>query len=183
MLSKLSAGYAIGSMIELTEARLNTLSSIESSLTPKVEKRGTGWDLSCTATVDRLKKGPEDWNQVIAGGRVYTDHDFKGKDTYFKLPWAGWGELFDYWSYSYTFERLSEQFPTATLFGSDNVPKWSDVNQGYSGTCYILASMAALTEFPDLAKSVFLTQTINNSGIYAIRFFIRGKPWIVTVDD
>jgi calpain-15 len=43
--------------------------------------------------------------------------------------------------------------------------------------------MAALTEFPDLAKSVFLTDTLNDEGIYAIKFFIRGKPWIVTVDD
>lgn len=43
--------------------------------------------------------------------------------------------------------------------------------------------MAALTEFPDLAKSVFLTNTLNNEGIYAIKFYIRGKPWIVSVDD
>jgi hypothetical protein len=49
------------------------------------------------------------------------------KDQYFKLPWSGWTELFDYWTYYYTFDRLPEVFPDATLFGEDNVPKWSDV--------------------------------------------------------
>lgn len=43
--------------------------------------------------------------------------------------------------------------------------------------------MASLTEYPDIAKSVFLTQERNDVGIYAVRFYIRGKPWIVTVDD
>jgi len=55
--------------------------------------------------------------------------------------------------------------------------------QGNAGTCYIEASMGALAEFPDLVKSVFLTQEENKSGIYAIRFFVRGKPHVVTVDD
>jgi len=30
---------------------------------------------------------------------------------------------------------------------------------------------------------VFLTQTKNSVGIYGVRFFIRGKPWVVTIDD
>lgn len=43
--------------------------------------------------------------------------------------------------------------------------------------------MASLAEFPEKAKSVFLTQQLNHEGIYAVKFYIRGKPWIVTVDD
>jgi len=43
--------------------------------------------------------------------------------------------------------------------------------------------MGALAEFPDLVKSVFLTQSINDVGIQAVRFYIRGKPWVVTIDD
>ena len=155
MLSKLSAGTAVASLMQLTEARLDTLASLQSSVTPMVQAQGTGVELRCSATVDRLKAGPEDWTSIIGTGRTYTDDSFKRKDTYFKLPWAGWNELWDYWSYSYSFERLPEMFPTATLFGSDGVPKWSDVEQGYSGTCYILAAMAGLTEFPDLVKGVF----------------------------
>ena len=30
---------------------------------------------------------------------------------------------------------------------------------------------------------MFKTQEINQQGIYALRFYIRGKPWIITVDD
>ena len=43
--------------------------------------------------------------------------------------------------------------------------------------------MAAMSEYPELAKSIFLTQEKNDVGIYAVKFYIRGKPWVVTVDD
>jgi len=55
--------------------------------------------------------------------------------------------------------------------------------QGMAGTCYIEASLASIAEFPTLVSNVFVTSEKNNVGIYAFRFFIRGKPWIVTVDD
>ena len=77
--------------------------------------------------------------------------------------------------------RAHEQFPDATLFGTD--PSWNDVIQGGAGTCYIMAAMGAMAEYPDVAKKTFETQTINSAGIYAIRFYIRGKPWLVTIDD
>ena len=33
-------------------------------------------------------------------------------------------------------------------------------------------------------KNVFVDNNeINEAGIYNVRWFIRGKPWIVTVDD
>ena len=43
--------------------------------------------------------------------------------------------------------------------------------------------MNALSEFDDLLKNVFLTQEKNNAGIYAVKLYVRGKPWIITVDD
>jgi hypothetical protein len=46
-----------------------------------------------------------------------------------------------------------------------------------------MASMGSLVEFPELVENTFVTNTVNDAGIYAVRFFIRGKPWIVTVDD
>jgi hypothetical protein len=30
---------------------------------------------------------------------------------------------------------------------------------------------------------MFLETETNDEGIYNVRFYIRGKPWIVTVDD
>ena len=30
---------------------------------------------------------------------------------------------------------------------------------------------------------MFLTDEMNQPGIYAFRFYIMGKPWVVTIDD
>ena len=43
--------------------------------------------------------------------------------------------------------------------------------------------MGAVAEFPEVLENTFLTKEKNSAGIYAVRFFIRGKPWIITVDD
>ena len=72
-------------------------------------------------------------------------------------------------------------YPDATLFGDG--AHWTDINQGYAGTCYILASMGAVAEFPELIENVFVNQEKNDAGIYKLRFYIRGKPWVVTIDD
>jgi hypothetical protein len=48
----------------------------------------------------------------------------------------------------------------------------------------VLASLGAMAEFPELVTSLFISgQKISKEGIYNIRFYIRGKPWVVTVDD
>lgn len=43
--------------------------------------------------------------------------------------------------------------------------------------------MAAMAEFPELVRNTFVNSDKNDEGIYNIRFFIRGKPWVVTIDD
>ena len=68
------------------------------------------------------------------------------------------------------------------MFGNNN-PQWHDIMQGMAGTCYIEASLAAVAEFPSVVQNIFVTTEKNDAGIYAFRFYIRGKPWIVTVDD
>jgi hypothetical protein len=79
------------------------------------------------------------------------------------------------------FKRIHEILKTPTFYGDG--PDWNDVIQGAVGNCYILASTGAIVEFPDLVKPVFITDQVNEAGIYAIRFYIRGKPWVVTIDD
>ena len=58
-----------------------------------------------------------------------------------------------------------------------------DAAQGLAGDCYIIAAMSSLAEFPELVKDVFLVDSLNPQGIYAFKFYIRGKPWVVTIDD
>ena len=67
------------------------------------------------------------------------------------------------------------------MFNED--PKLTDAIQGEGGTCYIMASLASLAEFPSKIKDLFLTQEVNTAGIYGVTFYIRGKPWVVDVDD
>jgi len=46
----------------------------------------------------------------------------------------------------------------------------------------MFAGLGALAEFPALFDNIFLND-INTPGIYALKLYIRGKPWIITVDD
>lgn len=74
-------------------------------------------------------------------------------------------------------------YPDIGVFDSDGSIDWTDINQGGAGTCYIKAAMAALAEFPEMTRSTFVNEETNDEGIYNVRFFIRGKPWVVTIDD
>ena len=46
-----------------------------------------------------------------------------------------------------------------------------------------MSSIAAVTEQPQIIKDVFLVDEKNTAGIYAFELFIRGKPWVVDIDD
>ena len=43
--------------------------------------------------------------------------------------------------------------------------------------------MSAVSERSELIREVFLTPTKNDAGINAFRLYIRGKPWVVVIDD
>ena len=96
---------------------------------PLVEIAGQGYELSCTHNVDNLKKGPEDWTAIVGTGNKCTDYSFWRKEQDFKLPFNGWGDALSFFfgRLTFTFDRLSESYPDATLFGSDDTPKFDDV--------------------------------------------------------
>lgn len=50
------------------------------------------------------------------------------------------------------------------------------------GDCYLLASIAALSEWPDLIKSVIFVEKINKWGVYAARICWKGV-WIEVIVD
>lgn len=43
--------------------------------------------------------------------------------------------------------------------------------------------MTAVADRPSLLKQMFLTPEKNAAGIHGLRFYIRGKPWVVDIDD
>ena len=81
------------------------------------------------------------------------------------------------------FRRWREAMPDINLFNSNGTIDFTDSNQGQLGTCAIKAAMGSIAEFPDMVRSTFLNEETNDEGIYNIRFFIRGKPWVVSIDD
>jgi hypothetical protein len=46
-----------------------------------------------------------------------------------------------------------------------------------------MATLSAIAEWPTLVRKVFLTQNKNKAGILALRVFVRGKLYVISVDD
>ena len=65
----------------------------------------------------------------------------------------------------------------------DNLGWFDDVTQGGIGNCYLIATMSTVAMYPSLIKKMFITKEINKAGIYLLEYHIRGKPWVITVDD
>jgi len=59
----------------------------------------------------------------------------------------------------------------------------NDIAQGLLGDCYFLASLSGLAEEPQRVQSIIQTPVANKNGRYAVRFYLRGVPTVVTVDD
>jgi hypothetical protein len=77
-------------------------------------------------------------------------------------------------------------YPATVAQGATNVagtPGPGGPVQGYLGDCYILASIGSVARFETLRNAMFLNREKNDRGIYGVKFYIRGKPWVVAVDD
>ena len=73
--------------------------------------------------------------------------------------------------------------PNSPLFNAGTV-SYLEPNQGGLGTCYHVASLSSAAEFPSLITDAFLTGTSDSPiGLYGVRFYVRGHPWVVTTDD
>ena len=113
----------------------------------------------CSAANDRLEDGPADPLQYSSTNK-FSDATFEGTE---QLWWEGlstgdsytWETYLDYdW---YDFKRIQDlNSGTHPLFDSDG-PHFNDISQGGAGTCYVLASMGAIAEFPELVTDMFTT--------------------------
>ena len=69
------------------------------------------------------------------------------------------------------------------MFNAGTV-SYLEPNQGGLGTCYHVSSLASAAEFPSLITDAFVTGTDDSPiGLYGLRFYIRGRPWVVTTDS
>jgi hypothetical protein len=151
---------------------------------------------TCKSAVERLKKGPANYYKILPEygqkGLKFTDMDFIGKDmVYWKefadefgFKWEKYDQMIQ--SGEMQFLRAGEVFHRhtgVTMWGNNDAVDWRDVRQGSANNCYLFSALGSLTERMDLLKKNFLVQELNGVGIYAFKFYIMGKPWIVTIDD
>lgn len=161
----------------------------------------------CTRAVDRLQEGFTDTSAIIGTGDAFTDTTFPTSDVNYEENMIWWEDYNDYWDketdYGYWFAadclsdeevdgytdgtcyyaRWSDVWPSINLFDADGTVDWTDITQGNTNTCYMVAALSSIAPFSDVAYSLFPDTARNEEGIYNVRLFIRGKPWIVTVDD
>lgn len=152
-----------------------------------------GGTATCSSNVDRLKAGPANIPEVIYWGTSqanyqYTDNTFTGKDSLYINPYIMTQSFKDNIDSSltggqYFFRRWEQQLTTTSIKRSNNQPNINDVNQGAVGNCYYMAGMAALATNPTIWNDNVLTKEKNAAGIYGFKFYIRGKPWVVSVDS
>ena len=84
----------------------------------------------------------------------------------------------------YIFRDWTTYFESTTdLFYANGTISFNQINTCSSRDCYFTASAAAVAEWPSLVKSIFLTQNKNSAGIFAVKVFIRGKPYVISLDD
>lgn len=92
MLSKLTFAVSASLTRQISLADLRS-EDIAHSTNPIVQGL---FPKGCRAPVNRLKKGPEVWEDVIAAGELYTDKDFKKKDMLYQWPVTGFWAPFTY---------------------------------------------------------------------------------------
>ena len=63
------------------------------------------------------------------------------------------------------------------------MPVLTESLQGNGGTSSVMAGMAAVAKDPDMLTDMFLTKEKNDAGIIGLKYYIRGKPWVVSIDD
>ena len=65
----------------------------------------------------------------------------------------------------------------------DGLPSPSDVSQGALGDCWFLGAVSALAERPDLIKRLFITDEVNQAGVYCVQLCKDGVWHHILVDD
>jgi len=75
---------------------------------------------------------------------------------------------------------VSYSAPSSPVFGTSG-PSAKDINQGYLGDCYLLASLAEVaSQNPNLVTSMF---TSNGNNTYGVRFYVNGVAEYSTVNN
>lgn len=78
-------------------------------------------------------------------------------------------------------KRSGEVYKNPQLFEGKIEP--NDILQGNLGDCYLLSTLAAIAEYPNRIKRLFISPETNQNGIYAVNLVWRGANIQVILDD
>ena len=82
-------------------------------------------------------------------------------------------------------KRLSEMFgadePLKMFSGAETM--YSNARQGQIGDCYLISTLANFDSRPGALEGLFVSKTINDRGVYAMRFNFNGEWKVIVVDD
>ena len=82
---------------------------------------------------------------------------------------------------NWVFKRYGTVYQNANIFGSSGEPLYTDVKS--TRHSYMMATLAALViSYPQFIKDVFINTQVSQ-GIFGLKFQIKNKPWIITIDD
>ena len=69
---------------------------------------------------------------------------------------------------------FSYSIESASLYGTSGLPNINDINQGYAGDCFFLASVGEVAY--ENAQEITSAITDNGNGAYGVRFIIEARP-------
>jgi Calpain family cysteine protease len=119
--------------------------------------------------------------ELESTGTVYTDPKFKPEFSSI----AGFGDLHGYpenYLRNIKWKRPDEIFgQTYCIFDEDIEP--NDIQQGILGNCYFLAAIAAIAEFPNRIKRLFLSRNVTRTGAYCVTICVNGIWEEIILDD
>ena len=113
---------------------------------------------------------------IISGGEKFEDKEFPGTIESLAKEAEAQSKYTEY-----TWKHADD------IYGTDNYEIMNevdpnDINQGELGDCYFLCSIAAVAEYPERIKRIFLTESVNKSDCYAIEGFVNGRVQPISMD-
>ncbi|CAI2385633.1 unnamed protein product [Moneuplotes crassus] len=126
-----------------------------------------------------------DYKEVILTGEKYEDDLFppKASSIFSKRQNKFDDEKKSQFEERIEWKRLHDLYPESDMDLIKDISV-KDVKQGQLGDCYFISTLRGLVgSHPNEIKKIFVNKRINKSGIYVLRFLIKGHPEFITVDD
>jgi len=80
------------------------------------------------------------------------------------------------------FKRITEIFNNQFHLFQDEIEA-RDISQGVLGDCWLMSSIAALAQRPDLIRKIFKTRSANPEGFYELYYYHNGEKKVMFLDD